>query len=395
MRMWLSQSLFHAVAPVFDRVFPSAPFERHRTKLAILMFDWRDVKHPQAGGGSKYVHEVGKLWSAQGHYVEWVTAHFKDAPAHETIDGVNVTRLGNAATVYPCAALKYVRSMRNRFDVIVDSENGIPFFSPLFSFKPKILLMHHVHRDVFLRQLVWPLSWIFVAIEAWLMPFLYRNSVVVAVSGDTVDEMRRYRMTRRVPAVVHPGVDASLKPGTKAPDPTICYVGRLAPYKRLDLLIGAMPQVLVRHPRARLVIAGRGPDEARLRKVTENLGIGSAVDFRGFVSEDEKRSIYQSAWVCGVPSAKEGFCLTALEANACGTPVVAFDIGGLRTAVPHGEGGLLLPEGSNFADGICKLLDDDLLRAHLAASAVANGAKYTWASTARELMRVIRLQLPE
>lgn len=364
------------------------------TRLSILMLDWRDIRHPRAGGNSKYVHEVAKVWSAEGHYVEWLTARFDGAPARETIDGVHVTRVGNAVTLYARAAFRYLRSMRDRFDVIVDSENGIPFFSPLYSTEPKILLMYHVHRDVFLRQLPWPLSWFFVAVEARLMPFVYRNATVVCVSDDTAAEMRRYGMTRRPPAIVNPGVDASLEPGAKAADPTIAYVGRLAPYKRLELLVGAMPRVLARHPRARLIIAGRGPDAARLRGVTENLGLGAAVVFRGFVSEEEKRSIYQSAWVCGVPSAKEGFCLTAIEANACGTPVVAFDLGGVRTAVPNGEGGLLLPEGSNFADGICALLDDDALRTRLGASALANAARYSWPATARELMRIIRSQVP-
>jgi glycosyltransferase involved in cell wall biosynthesis len=362
-----------------------------RRKAAILIFNFRDLTHPHSGGAEKYLHEVAKIWTAEGHRVEWITVAHSNAPKHETIDGVRVTRVGNYVTVYLYAALTYLRSMRGRFDAIIDSENGIPFFSPLFSNKPKVLVMHHVHRDVFLRQLVWPLSWILVAVEARLMPFLYTKSTVVAVSEDTVEEMRQYGMARGTPFVVHPGIDAGLKPGSKAAEPTICYVGRLAPYKRLELLIRAMPEVLTRHPRARLVIGGRGPDAARLAKVTDALALGSAVEFRGYVSEEEKRSIYQSAWVCCVASAKEGFCMTALEANACGTPVVGFDIRGLRTAAPNGEGGLLVPEGANLADGICALLDDDLLRERLGASAVTNAAKYSWTRTAREMMHIVEL----
>lgn len=281
--------------------------------------------------------------------------------------------------------------MRGRFDVIVDSENGIPFFSPLFSLRPKVLLMYHVHRDVFLRQLAWPLSRIFAAIETRLMPLLYRGSMVAAISEDTVEEMRRYRMTDSPLPVVCPGVDAGLEPGPKATEPTICYVGRLAPYKRLELLLGAMPEILARHPGARLVIAGRGTEADRLARLAANLGIAASVEFRGFVSENEKRSIYQSAWVCAVPSAKEGFCLTAIEANACGTPVVAFDVGGLRTAVPDGVGGLLVPEGSDLGVGIRALLENDVLRTRLGASAATNAAKYRWPDTARELMQVVQL----
>jgi glycosyltransferase involved in cell wall biosynthesis len=389
-RLRLNQSLLSVVVPAFDRLFPTTPIKQ-RDKLAILIFDWRDVTNPRAGGSAKYLHEVGKIWSAEGHRVEWVTAGFRGAPRRETIDGIHVTRVGNGYTVYLCAALHYLRTLRGRFDVILDSENGVPFFTPLFSLRPKVLLMYHVHRDVFLRQLVWPLSRVFVAIETRLMPLVYRGSMVAAISEDTVAEMRRYGMTDSPLPVVHPGVDAGLEPGAKATDPTICYVGRLAPYKRLDLLLRAMPQILARHPHARLVIAGKGTDAARLTGLTASLGIAASVEFRGFVSEHEKRSIYQSAWVCAVPSAKEGFCLTAIEANACGTPVVAFDVGGLRTAVPQGVGGLLLPEGSDLGTGIRALLENDVLRARLATSAVGNAAKYHWSRTARELMQLAQL----
>jgi glycosyltransferase involved in cell wall biosynthesis len=389
-RLRLNQSLLSVIVPAFDRIFPTTPIKQ-RDKLAILIFGWRDVTNPRAGGSEKYLHEVGKIWSAEGHHVELVTAGFRGAPKRETIDGIRVTRVGNLYTVYLCAALHYLRSMRGRFDVIVDSENGVPFFSPLFSLRPKVLLMYHVHRDVFLRQLVWPLSRIFVAIETRLMPLLYRGSMVAAISEDTVEEMRRYGMTDSPLPIAYPGVDAGLEPGTKATEPTICYVGRLAPYKRLDLLLGAMPEILARHPGARLVIAGRGTDADRLSKLAANLGVAGSVEFRGFVSENEKRSIYQSAWVCAVPSAKEGFCLTAIEANACGTPVVGFDVGGLRTAVPDGVGGLLLPEGSDLGLGILALLENDVLRTRLGASAAVHAAQYTWPNTARELMQVVQL----
>jgi glycosyltransferase involved in cell wall biosynthesis len=389
LRLRLSQSLLSMVVPLLDHFFPTAPMKQHE-KMAILVLNWRDTKHPRAGGAEKYLHEVAKIWVRDGHYVEWLTSSFANAPKHETVDGVHVTRVRNRFTVYACAALEYVRSMRGRFDAIVDAENGIPFFSPFYSIKPRLLLMFHVHRDVFMRHLPWPLSHLFTAIESKFMPFVYGGASLVTISDDTRVEMQRAGITNVPIPVAHPGVDESLEPGPKAPEPTICYVGRLERYKRVDLLLRAMPKILAKDPRTRLVVAGSGTDAARLIRLAASLGIAHAVDFRGHVSEAEKRSIFQQAWVCGIPSSKEGWCITAVEANACGTPVVAYDVDGLRSAVPQGEGALLLPEGGDFADGLCTLLEDDLQRASLSAAAVANAGRCTWQNTAHELMRVIQ-----
>ena len=189
LRLRIRHSFFHVVVPLFDRVFPTKPITAH-DNLRVLFLNWRDPEHPQAGGAERFLHEIGRRWVRAGHVVEWLTASFPGASREAMLDGIKVTRVGNAISVYGRIPLEYLRNFRDRFDIIIDAENGIPFFSPLFSLKPKICLMHHVHRDVFKKHLPRAISPFFIWLEGWVMPRLYRKSRFVAVSEDTRREMR-------------------------------------------------------------------------------------------------------------------------------------------------------------------------------------------------------------
>src|SRR5690606_42077485 len=129
--------------------------------------------------------------------------------------------------------------------------------------------------------------------------------------------------------VVHNGVDLeffSRDPNVgRANWPSLVYVGRLQRYRRVDILIRAMPSLLQARPDARLVIAGRGGSEGELRRLAEQLGVEGNVDFLGFVDEERKRDLLRRAWVHVLTSPKEGWGLTVMEAAACGTPTGASD----------------------------------------------------------------------
>jgi len=205
------------------------PFYRHghrcreaRAPLNIAVFNWRDIRHPKAGGAEAYLHEQARYWVQWGHRVRWFGASFADAPSIESVDGVEIYRSGGEFSVYAHAPLAYARYMRDA-DVLIDAENGIPFFTPLFSRIPKTLLMFHLHRDVLLRELPVPMNWLAWGLEAWLMPFLYRGVPIVAISESTRDDIVKYRYTRLPIAVVRSGVtQTALGTGPKALVPTIC-----------------------------------------------------------------------------------------------------------------------------------------------------------------------------
>ncbi|MBI2593133.1 hypothetical protein HYW44_00625, partial [Candidatus Daviesbacteria bacterium] len=111
------------------------------------------------------------------------------SPRYEVIDGVQIVRRGGFYMVYFWAFLYYVFRFRGLYDLIIDSENGIPFFTPLYVGKPKLLLIHHIHQEVFRNHLSFPLAIIASLLEGKLMPFIYKNQKVITVSNSSKEEI--------------------------------------------------------------------------------------------------------------------------------------------------------------------------------------------------------------
>src|SRR5450756_439968 len=118
--------------------------------MKILIFSWRDIRHPEAGGAELYVHELAKRWVDQGYPVTLFTARPRGQSFRDNIEGLEVFRAGGRFTVYIWAILAYFLVLRTRADVILDVGAGIPFYTPLYSKKPMVCLFFHVHQDQFL-----------------------------------------------------------------------------------------------------------------------------------------------------------------------------------------------------------------------------------------------------
>jgi glycosyltransferase involved in cell wall biosynthesis len=318
--------------------------------------------------------------------VEWLSGGFPGGAARDRIDAIPVRRVGNAVTVYAAVPWTYLREFRDRFDLVLDSSNGIPFFSPLFSMKPKICVMYHVHREVFKKHLPGWLAGILAWCEETFVPIVYRNVHFVTISEDTRDEMARVGIGSPAAGLVRCGVDDRLVPGEKAAVPTVLYLGRLKAYKRVDRLIEAFAAVRARLPSAVLRIAGTGDALPALRGLVARLGLDEAVTFEGFVDDDRKRELLQRAWATVSLSEMEGWGISAIEGNACGTPAIAYDVPGLREAIVHQESGLIVPDGGDAAAAIVAVLTDDALRHRLERGALARAAKFSWDEAAREML---------
>ena len=389
LRLRIRHSFFRIVVPAFDRLFPTKPIRAHEN-FRILFLNWRDPEHPQAGGAEKFLYEIGKRLVEMGHHVEWLTASFPGAAKSTTMGGMRVTRVGSAVSVYFKLPVEYLKNFRDRFDVIIDAENGIPFFSPLYSLKPKICVMHHVHKDVFRKHLPPVVSHLFTWLECWVLPRLYAGARFVAVSKDTKDEMLSSGFEHNSIGLVYNGIDPGLHPDAKTTFPSILYLGRLKPYKRLDLLLEAFAKVVASVPDARLILAGTGDSLDGLRGLARRLAIEDRVQFTGFVDEQTKQRLLAGAWVFASPSEKEGWGISALEANACGTPVVAFNVSGLREAVVHGHNGLLVDEGSDLAEPLCAILSRPDLRHELSIGAIERAREFSWDRSAELFLEEVK-----
>ena len=146
-----------------------------------------------------------------------------------------------------------------------------------------------------------------------------------------------------------------------------------------------------RFPTARLEVAGSGDDAPRLEAVARGLGLSDRVRFLGRVSEEEKISLYRRASVALNSSLKEGWGLTSIEANGCGTPVVASDVPGLCDSVRDGQTGFLVPFGDAqaMADRIGRILGDRDLAARLQSASLEWARSHTWDAVADKTESVL------
>jgi glycosyltransferase involved in cell wall biosynthesis len=384
--------ILRSLVDFIEIVFPLPKAPKRSTGKRILVYNWRDTRHTWAGGAEVYVHELAKRWVKSGHHVTVFCGNDGKLPRREQIDGVNIVRRGGFYMVYFWAFAYYVVRFRGRYDIIMDCHNGIPFFTPLYAKEPVIGVVHHIHQVVFKEYLPAPAAALAAWMERDVMPWAYRNKRFITVSESTRHEMEELGLVGAGISVVHNGVDLSeLTPGPKHAEPLVLYLGRLAPYKSVDVLIRAFGQIVERVPGARLIIAGSGEDSRRLKLLATRMKLRPSIDFVGHVSNVQKIALYQRAWVFVNPSFMEGWGITTIEANACGTPTVGADVAGLRDSIDNPTTGYLTPHGDSeaLADRITTLLTDHNLRSNMSINAVKWARRFEWDESSSRAMSLL------
>jgi D-inositol-3-phosphate glycosyltransferase len=176
--------------------------------------------------------------------------------------------------------------------------------------------------------------------------------------------------------------------------PMLLFVGRIQPLKGLDVAIGALAEL--RRRDAQLVVVGgpSGPDghaeAAKAEVLADELGVADRIRWVQPQPHHLLATYYRAADLCVVPSRSESFGLVALEAAACGTPVVAAAVGGLRTLVDDGDTGYLVEDRHPevFASAVDALLADPARAQRMGEAAAARARGYTWSTTAARLRRL-------
>lgn len=368
-------------------------------KANILIFNWRDIKHIWAGGAEVYVHELAKRWVKEGNNVTVFAGNDGRSTANQKIDGIKTYRRGGTYTVYIWAMLYYLIKFRGQYDIIVDCENGIPFFTPLYTRKPVLLLIHHIHQDVFRKYMRFPLSSLAAFLEGKLMPVVYRNKRIITISDSSVKEIQTLQITSPDKiTIVHPGINnEQYQPRKKTSFPLISYVGRLKPYKNVTVAVMAFTKILPMFPSAKLSVVGMGESIFELQKLVKLHKLEQSVTFHGKVSEAEKSEILAKSWICVQPSMVEGWGITVIEANASGTPVIASNVHGLKDSIIDGQTGILVePKDVNaLASAMTTLLTHPRMLHTLSERAYVWAKKFSWESSAAQLYRVVQTEIIE
>ncbi len=363
-------------------------------KLNILIFNWRDTKHKWGGGAEAYLHELGMRWVAEGNSVTIFCGNDYANKRDEMVNGVRIMRRGGFYTMYVWATVYYVFNLRGKYDLVIDSENGIPFFTPLFCRKPIFLLIHHVHQEVFTKHLKFPFSQIARLIEGKLMPYVYREKQIITVSESSKKEIIKLGFVDSSDIkIVNPGIELSkFGKAKKTKNPSIVYIGRLKPYKNVEIAIKAFRKVVASYPHAVFHIAGEGESRESLVALSTQLGLSKSIIFHGKVSERKKAELLATSWVAVQPSMIEGWGITVIEANASGTPVIASNVNGLRDSIIDKKTGLLVrvKDVNEFAHAMLRTLDSKSFRAKITKSAYAWSKNFDWNKSANSFFMVIQ-----
>ncbi len=351
------------------------------TPLRVLMINWRDPRNPEAGGAEVHLQEVARRFVADGFDCIQISHAFPGAPPEETIDGVRVLRRGGKF-LFNFTVWRNLKRWCRQYDadVVLDDSNKVAFFAPWFCNRPVVLQLHHLFGRTLFRETAWPMA-LYVLFFEKLMPLCYRNTRVLTGSRSSRRELEE-KGFRRVD-IAPEGLELApyLSPPTSDRKTNLLlYVGRVKRYKELDILLKSVALLLPRKPELRLVVAGSGDDIPRLRRLAQKLGVEAAVDFLGYVSEARKIELYHQARIVVNSSRKEGWGITNIEANACGTPVVATDVPGLCDSVRDKETGFLVPFGDvgAFAAALERLLDDAALWLRLSENGPPWAAAHNW-----------------
>jgi glycosyltransferase involved in cell wall biosynthesis len=360
----------------------------------IVVLNWRDIEHPQAGGAEQYMHQIARRWVEVGAHVTWLTARAPGQSRRAVIDGIEVVRAGGALSIYPLTALALLRRY-GRIDYVVDCQNGIPFFSPLFVERdvPVVQVVHHVHQDQFGMRFGPVLAAVGRFLEGRGTQAVYGERPIAAVSPSTRQELRR-RLRFRGPIHIVPNGNSSTPEvrSPRDPEPTITIVARLVPHKRVDVLLAQLAVTAAAVPNLRVDIVGDGPERIRLTMLAAELGLSDIVTFHGFQPDAVRDELLRRAWLTMSTSAHEGWGLSIVEAAAHGVPTLALRAPGVRDSVVSGSTGWLVDEVGQFgaaaAMALRELADEERAR-EVTEACQAWARCFTWDRSAGLLAGVL------
>lgn len=360
--------------------------------LRILVLADRDWTHPQGGGTGANVYSNVIRWTERGHDVTLVASAYPGSVAVERINPrLVVHRMGGRATVFPRTIWAVLRGLGRDADVAFEVINGITFLTPLWLRKPRVALVNHPHRDLYVGEFGRRLGRVLAAVlEELPLRLLYRRVPFLTISRSAQGELVSID---GIPAdnitIAYCGIGPGpFGPGERAPDRRLLYVGRLKAYKRIEVLLDMLTEL----PDVTLDIAGQGDHGETLDDEISQRGLGDRVRVHGHVDEQFKADLYRQAWLHVTASASEGWSLTVMEAALCGTPSAALAVGGLRESIVDGHTGILAGDRTELLQRVRALLDDPGERERLGTAARERALTFTWERTADVTLAVVAHQ---
>jgi len=365
--------------------------ERNIHRLHVLA--WRDLEDSEAGGSEIHADAFMRRWQEAGLSILHRTSTARGHPAVDRRHGYDVVRRGGRLSVFPRVAISETMRRMGPFDALVEIWNGVPWMSPIWCRRPRLLVYHHVHGPMWGQLFPRPVAALGRAVETRLAPPWYRRTPTVTLSQDSFDEMIAMGWKPDNLSIAPAGVDPAFSPlGSRTPHPSVVAVGRLAPVKRFDVLVEQFAETRRRLPDAVLTIVGEGPERPRLERRIADLDAQHWIRLVGRVPFEELLGLYRSSWLITSASLTEGWGLTLTEAAGCGTPAVASDVPGHRSSVRAGRTGNLVPV-AELGAALAELLIDEERRMTMSGQAVQWARSLSWDRLAEQVLHPLHRRI--
>jgi glycosyltransferase involved in cell wall biosynthesis len=309
--------------------------------VRVLIFNWKDLAHPAAGGAEVFTEEVARELVQRGHSVTLHAAAVEGRPARELVEGVQIVRAGSRLSVYRAARRFWAREGTGRFDVVVDEINTRPFLTPRWvRGAPIVALIHQLAREIWRFETPLPIAVLGRhVLEPWWLR-AYRDVPALTVSAGSAESLRTHHGWRDVHVLPEGWTPHPVPDVPKEARPTVVFLGRLVAMKRPQHAIEAVRILRRTVPGAQLWLIGDGP----LRLAAEE-----GVTFLGRVGREELLERLARAHVLVATSVREGWGLNVSEAAACGTPSIGYDVPGLVDSVQASGGAVVAPTPAALA----------------------------------------------
>ncbi len=363
--------------------------------MKILALNWNDLQNPYGGGAEVHLEELLRRLVQYGHEVTLFCSGFENCLPEETIEGVKIIRRGNRYNfnlIAPSHLKKLVK--QEKFDILVEDINKIPFYTPWFLDLKTLVVIPHLFATTVFHEINFILGTYIYLAEKPLVS-VYKGKHYNVISESTAEDMYERGVPQKDVSIIHCGINRELYAHDasvlKYDHPSVLYLGRIKKYKSVQHLIEAFKIVKTKLPDATLAIVGDGDYVDELKKLTTVLKLDDSVLFTGFVSSDEKVERLRKSHVAVLPSLKEGWGLTNIEANSVGTTVVAANSPGLRDSVQDGKTGFLYEYGNiaELAEKLMMILTDDNKRKYLEKNGLEWAEKFNWDSAAKKFESLI------
>ena len=365
--------------------------------MKILIIEYRDITHPEAGGAEVILLEIFKRIVAQGHTVDYLCNGHGRAPREEYIEGIRILRRGRQPYFNIIVPWVYRFELKkNGYDLIIEGIDKLPFFMPLFERKvPVLCVIPHLFGTTVFREASF-LVGSYVYLYERLIPLVYRKCMFSVLSQGTRDDLIGRGLPAKQLRVIYSGLsqdqyDApTLKP--VADHPILIYLGRIKKYKGIELGVEAVKLLKDKYPSIEYQVVGTGDYLDDLKHLVSRAGVNDRVSFLGHKRGREKTALLQQANVLLYTSPKEGWGLSVVEANLCGTVVVASDAQGLRESVVNGKTGFLVQHGDikALAKRIDELLSNPALYDAMRAEAIIWAKSFTWERATGETLTLMQ-----